>query len=623
MPRPEAGRDSTDSCTPNPTPSRSGVGQALIHEAGHTDTSQARRAGAIASQKARDVPARIGKHRVLTRIGSGGMADVFLAVTGEADHFTKLVVLKVLREGFVEDTAHVQMFLDEARLAGRLNHPNVVQTYEAGEIDGRFLLIMEYLDGKPLSAITRQIHDVEKASNHLAVMLRIIVEALFGLHYAHELTAYDGTPLSIVHRDVSPQNIFVTYDGQVKVLDFGIAKATTSHAQTRHGEIKGKIAYMAPEQFLGDETSRATDIYAMGVVLWEVLVGQRMWKDETQVRIMHKVIAGNIPRPSSVAGIVPAPLEQVCMKALALNPQDRYATAADMRDELLLRLSELGVPVDSRAVGAFVAEMFKEERHTLAEHIDERLREDALPPAIETAPTRGRSRGVTDSEAQSNFGMGDSSSSHEIISRVSQVQTAPRRHLLGIGALAMALTLSSSALFFSIGGRRQTHTMPPASTPITSLELSPPQRSVSPSSSLSHAQFVTVMVSAKPSHARLFFDEIAVEGNPGAIRVARESAMHRVRALADGYESRETEVMTDEDRRLSISLERTSVGRARAPAWRASSALGDTKVPAALDPQSVRLAATPQPTGEPGLDRPQPPARTKRERKLDGADPWE
>src|SRR5689334_3257328 len=188
----------------------------------------------------------LGKYRLIAELGHGGMAEVYLAVVRGPAGFNKLVVVKQIRPQLAEDPEFLAMFLDEARLAARLSHPNVVQTNEVGQEGERHFLAMEYLDGQPLSRINQRLGP--KGGLPLVMHLRVIADLLGGLHYAHELSDYDGTPLGVVHRDVTPHNIFITYDGVVKVVDFGIAKARDALTLTKVGIIKGKIAYMAPEQ---------------------------------------------------------------------------------------------------------------------------------------------------------------------------------------------------------------------------------------------------------------------------------------------------------------------------------------------------------------------------------------
>src|SRR5262245_60556486 len=230
---------------------------------------------------------RVGRYRVLSELGRGGMSNVYLAVARGPSGVNKLVVLKALLPDLATEPYALTMFLDEARLAAQLNHPNVVQTYEVGTEGDRHVMVMEYLEGQPLSAVMKYA-ERSGAPLPMKLHLRIIVNALEGLHYAHELRAYDGAALELVHRDVSPQNVFVTYDGQVKVLDFGIAKAASSSTHTATGIVKGKISYMAPEQMIADNVDRRADIYSIGCMLWAAATGKKLWKDNPDLQIMRR-----------------------------------------------------------------------------------------------------------------------------------------------------------------------------------------------------------------------------------------------------------------------------------------------------------------------------------------------
>ncbi|MEM9696613.1 MAG: serine/threonine-protein kinase, partial [Myxococcota bacterium] len=234
-----------------------------------------------------------GKYRPVAELGQGGMADVILALSQGPIGFNKLVVIKRLRSHLADDPEFVGMLIDEARLAARLNHPNIVHTNEVGEIDGTFFIAMEYLEGQPLHRIKRRAKRHESLDISLAMELQILADVLAGLHYAHELTDYDGTALQVVHRDVTPSNIFLTYDGVSKVLDFGIAKASGRTTETKTGVVKGKMTYMPPEQALGLEIDRRADIYSVGVMLWEAATGRRMWKGVDDVVILGKLIKGD------------------------------------------------------------------------------------------------------------------------------------------------------------------------------------------------------------------------------------------------------------------------------------------------------------------------------------------
>ncbi len=285
------------------------------------------------------------------------MADVFLAVARGPVGFNKLAVVKRLRGDIAGEASFLNMFLDEARLAARLDHPNVVHTYEVGEHEGSYCIAMEYLEGQPLNTI---IHGLTKLGDALptGVAARIVGDALLGLHHAHELADYDGTPLNIVHRDVSPHNVFVTYDGQVKLVDFGIAKAALSRAQTEVGVLKGKIAYMAPEQAMGDATDRRADLFAMGIVLWELVTRQRIWGKDAPSAVLHKLINLPVPRMSTVIPDIDPKLDAIVAKALEKSPDQRFQTAEEMREALERWIAESGQIVRQNDIGKRVSTMF-------------------------------------------------------------------------------------------------------------------------------------------------------------------------------------------------------------------------------------------------------------------------
>src|SRR5271170_1756872 len=254
------------------------------------------------------------KYRLIAEIGRGGMADVFLAVVQGPAGFNKLVVIKKTRPELAQDPEFLAMFLDEARLAARLNHPNVVQTTEVGQDGERYFIAMEYLDGQPLNRIRAR----APAAFTTPMQVRVLADTLAGLHHAHELCDFDGTQLGVVHRDATPQNVFVTYDGLVKVVDFGIAKAVDSSSETRTGVVKGKVTYMAPEQARGERVDRRADIFAAGVMLWEGVAGRRMWKGIPELTVVHELINGKLPSIREAVPEVSDGLAKICERATAI-----------------------------------------------------------------------------------------------------------------------------------------------------------------------------------------------------------------------------------------------------------------------------------------------------------------
>jgi serine/threonine protein kinase/ABC-type branched-subunit amino acid transport system substrate-binding protein len=321
-----------------------------------------------------------GKYRFIAEIGHGGMADVFLTVTkGAIGGFQKLVVLKLLRADMSDEEDFRRMFLDEARLAARLNHPNVVQTYDVGEEGGRYYLAMEYLEGQSFERIRRARSAFQRFPQRM--QLQMLVHALSGLHYAHELADYDGKPLHVIHRDVTPSNILISYDGQVKLVDFGIAKVLDSAIETRAGVIKGKTGYMAPEQFtVGCAIDRRADIFSVGVVLWEMLAGRRMWRELPPSDRLQRIMNGHIQPLRELSPKVPPELEQICMRALSRLPDGRQATAAQLKEEIEDYLVQHPPRVSERELGQTISEMFCEEREQIHEVIEHQLKGTGSAP---------------------------------------------------------------------------------------------------------------------------------------------------------------------------------------------------------------------------------------------------
>jgi serine/threonine protein kinase len=313
-------------------------------------------------------------YRELLPIGSGGSANISIAVAEGIAGFSKLVVLKTIREELTSNSAATKMFLDEARLSARMNHPNVVQVYEVFLRRDVPVIVMEFLDGQPLNMVLAQAPDSKSLTVELAIS--ILSKVLAGLHYAHTLRDFSGEPLGLIHRDVSPHNVMVTYDGQVKLVDFGIAKLASVDHHTRTGVIKGKLTYMAPEQFTGKVDCRA-DIFSVGVMLWELATRQRFWGELAEPALIGRLISGDLPhlrKPSDIDD----ELYRICCKALAHHPDDRYATAADMQEDLDRFLARRGAVVTQVAIGQLVTDTCAEARRKVQAGIREQLSEHGL-----------------------------------------------------------------------------------------------------------------------------------------------------------------------------------------------------------------------------------------------------
>jgi len=454
------------------------------------------------------------RYRPILSLGHGGMADVLLSVGRGPSGFNKLVVLKTMRKELVTDEELRQMFLAEARLSARLNHANVVQVYEV--VDTALpCIIMEFLEGQPLSALIQEANE----RFTLPMQLKVISETLAGLHYSHELKDYDGTPLNIVHRDVSPQNVFVTYDGVVKVLDFGIAKAADAGGQTRTGVIKGKITYMPREQLLSENVDRRADLYAVGCMLWHAAAGVKLWDGLPEGDVMRALIDGNILKPSEKRPVDPK-LEEIIMKALAPDAENRYATALEMRDAVDQLLAELSPKTSMRDVGKLVSEVF-------AEHYDARKKQIHL--AL-TAPLSDPPPPIPEGlEAIVASGTGVTLQSVVMERKRQMIWTV----IIAVGAAVLAL-----------GGMIGFLTWRGSRTDLAANNVSP----VTPAR-------IQIRLTAAPAAASLSVDGNPLSGNPALLTVATDSRDHEVRATLAGHEPYVKIVRFERDLALEIMLQ--------------------------------------------------------------------
>jgi serine/threonine-protein kinase len=479
------------------------------------------------------------KYTPLAELGRGGMATAYLAAVQGPGGFNKLVVIKRLRPALAAEPDFLRMFLEEARLSARIDHPNVVHTTEVGFDGQHHYIAMEYLDGQSHESVLRRLARVKGADaasesgappvtgeEHLPLKFHLFVisQMLNGLDFAHELRDFDGNPLNVVHRDVSPHNVMVTYEGHVKLLDFGIAKAADSSGDTRTGMMKGKCAYMAAEQFGGKGLDRRADVFAVGIILWQALAGRKLWKGLSDAEIFQRVATGDIPKPSSVKPSVPPELDAICMKALALQPSDRYATAAEFQtaiDDYVSAHPELRA--NARELGKFVGELFAADRAKLKAIIEQQMgaggkvsqRNLAIP--VFTTKTTGSSADIAMVAASTNPAIEDTA--------------APRRskRLVVLTAVALA-ALAVPATIFGMRAKSQ-----PTMTSLPTNEMT------------------TVTVRATPAEAKIFFDDAALDGNPATSSFKRDAVKHRVRAEAPGF-SPKSEWVTFEARTMTMEL---------------------------------------------------------------------
>ncbi len=322
----------------------------------------------------------VGRYEFLVPIAQGGMAAVWAARQRGSRGFSKTVAVKTMLPTISDDPRFEQMFLDEARIASRIRHPNVVEILDLGEQDDVLYLVMEWVDGEPLSLV--RFTAVEQGPFPLPIAVKIVADACAGLHAAHELVDEDGKMVGLVHRDISPQNILVGYEGVVKLVDFGVAKTGGRTAETTNvGQVKGKPPYMSPEQALGKPVDRRTDLFALGIVLYQLVTGRHPMRGETDVATLHNIVSNQpILPPGVFNSAFPIQLERVIMKALARDPDQRFQTARDFELALEEVTHESLPRVRTEEVGRFVNEL-------LGSHGEERRA--AVRESIRLADERG------------------------------------------------------------------------------------------------------------------------------------------------------------------------------------------------------------------------------------------
>jgi eukaryotic-like serine/threonine-protein kinase len=311
-------------------------------------------------------PQVIGRYALYGKLASGGMATVHLGRLIGPVGFSRTVAIKRMHAQFTENPDFVSMFIDEARLAARVRHPNVVPTVDVVATEGELFLVMEYVHGESLAKLLVRAGALDQRMP-VPVVAAVLSGVLRGLHAAHEATNERGEPLGIVHRDVSPQNVIVGVDGVPRVLDFGVAKAAGRLHTTRDGSLKGKLAYMAPEQVRGESLTRRCDIYAASVVLWESLTGRRLFGGDNEAAVLQNVLAGQVEPPSAFAPEVPEALDAVVLRGLARDPAERFPTAREMAIEIEAAASVAIAPVVSAWVEQTAAEALAKQATWIAQ----------------------------------------------------------------------------------------------------------------------------------------------------------------------------------------------------------------------------------------------------------------
>jgi eukaryotic-like serine/threonine-protein kinase len=505
---------------------------------------------------------RIGRYDIVGHLATGGMAEVLLGKLLGPSGFERTVVIKRILPHLAREQRFVEMFLAEARTVALIRHANVVQVHELGQDGDDLFLVMEYLDGETASSLIRRLRFLNEPLP-TALAAHIVAEACAGLHSAHELTNEDGVAQHVVHRDVSPQNVMVLYDGQVKVLDFGIAKAADTNIKTEAGQIKGKWAYMSPEQCLGEPLDRRSDVFSLGILLFELTTERRLFARDGELRTMRAICDEPVVRPSSVMASYPKELEHICLRALSRHARDRYSSALELRRDLLEVSRRLWPDPTPEATLATMmwrsfGDRIQEKREMLR-----RIRSGSELTSVPNAEA--------DEAVDIPVAVDDASVVGPVAVPISGDGTpyAPRKRtglVLGIAAAVVVLALGATAGAIFLGGsspraedapprESRSATPPPARAPIEPSAMQEDEEEEEEEEE-ERAREVTIHVTSDPDGATVTVAGEAHGITPADVSIARGSEAVELVIARDGYQERVEHVVPDVDQRISIELRR-------------------------------------------------------------------
>ncbi len=490
---------------------------------------------------------RLGDYQLLVQVGAGGMGRVFAARRSGVSGSGPLVAIKTGLGELGGGQEFARLFVDEARIASLIDHPNALPVHELGEQDGVLYLVMEWCDGATLREL------LDAAPDHrlpLDVAARVVAEVAAGLHAAHELVGEDGEPLQVVHRDVSPQNVLLWSSGHVKVSDFGVAKARGQlHRPTETGEVKGKLSYMAPEQVTSPRIDRRADVFALGCVLYEATVGQRPYHGGDALTTLYQLLERETVAPRALRGDYPEELERIVLRALAKAPERRFQTAEELRSALegWLR-ARRSVVTEGRVAAVLrdhVGELVSRKRRQVAEAI---ARLDAAPsPASRSASGSAELR-RSSTEPPSEVATSAAATLDVRPRPAGRRASGERWAVIGLSLGAVAL----AAVVVMVAARRGAPAPPVVASAPADVTGRPPASGPPPAPSTPSLALVTVRT--EPPDARLQLDDEAALPNPLVRRVPADGSTHVVIATAPGYVPATVRVVFDGDRDVVVRL---------------------------------------------------------------------
>lgn len=462
-----------------------------------------------------ELPVRVGPYHLCVELASGGMATVYLAHDGRAGAAARFAAVKLIHPHLANDPVFAEMFADEAEIASRIRHPNVCSVLDYEVSRGRSYIAMEYLVGESMGSVWRKISRGSRKNTARLVPLvaKALADACEGLHAAHELTDADGDPLEVVHRDVSPGNIVMTFDGVTKVVDFGVAAAASKRHRTETGMLKGKLAYIAPECLRGQRADRRSDVWGVGVVAWELVTGERLFRHDSDVDTLRAVTEAPIRPPSEVCPDLPKELDDVLMLALQRNPDDRYETARDLGRDLA-RFAARDEIVTTTDLGEWLCKLFpgeKERNEQLLELTMQIARgKRNAPPEREPEKTRTKEPGTQEHEPTRVFQRAEPA--------LESTPTRVRSRGASWPALATALGIglatgvgAAAGAAWAFQADREPVAAPivaapapiPVAAPVREREEARPELRISPGSGLARGPYVLELVDSAPDELLL------------------------------------------------------------------------------------------------------------------------
>ncbi|MEO1230006.1 MAG: serine/threonine-protein kinase [Myxococcota bacterium] len=493
------------------------------------------------------IPEQLGRYQILGLLGTGGMAEILLARVGGPIGFQRPVVIKRILPHLARQTRFQEMFLDEAKILAGIRHANVVQIHELGRESDELFLVMEYLEGESASALARRLSQHNKLLN-FGLSAHLIAETAAGLHAAHELTDLEGRPQKLVHRDVSPANVFVTYGGEVKILDFGIAIAADRTSRTEAGQVKGKYAYMSPEQCLGAPLDRRSDVFSLGTVLYEMSTCRRLFKRSSDMLTLEAICHEDVIPPSQIVPEYPPELERICLRALAKEASERYRSALDMQRDLIEVARVLNGPkVPEESLGNVMRILFRdriEEKHDLLKKSVGVATSEQARLGGHQDPGGGRAERADSESAAELFGRAaleagtrfGSSATYQAVERSHSVHMALPRPVSHRAMWAGAFGAAVLILLGTFG--------------LMQLESS---AEADEAPSAQDAQ-IELQIGSEPAGARVILDGRDVGATPLTIRLERASRSVELRLSLDGYASHAERIRLDRDQRIRLAL---------------------------------------------------------------------